>query len=689
MSKDLLVEIGVEEIPAGQLKAASEQFAAGIKKALDDAKIEAGALEIFATPRRIGVLFKSVSEGQKESAVEMMGPPKRIAYDGEGKPTQAALGFAKTNGVDISEVKIKTLPKGEYLCVMKVEKGRKTEELLPEMITRQIAAINWAKTMKWSGDARFVRPIRSLLCLFGRNPVKVEYSDVVSSNKVFGHRILSPNPAVVSEPGKYKDILKELSVTASFEERKAQVLEEVKNALAGVPGRALLDEDLVEEITNLVEIPSGILGTFDKKYLELPGELLIEVMKKNQKYFPVLDSSGKLLPYFVCIRNGSKLHNEIVKEGNERVLRARFEDAAFFFNEDKKTRLCDRVVKLKNVVFQVELGSLHEKIERLKALYGKTAASFPGSNATKVNRALELCKTDLVTDMIREFPELQGIMGREYAKVDGEDAEVSSAIAEHYLPKFSGDALPQTVTGRVLSLLDRIDTISGCFAIGLVPTGSQDPYGLRRSTLGVIAQILRFNLALSVKELVLFSLETYAGKVKGDSLKIQNDILEFFKGRMDVILREKGLRYDIVNAVLATDCSNISEAFKRAEVLDGLAKAEGFNNTMVTFSRVINIIPKGGKFSAARSELFKDASEKSLFEAAKGIEKEFEGLLSVSKFSEAFKLLTGLTGKIDGFFTGVMVMDKDPEIKENRLALLALISAMFLKLGDFSKINTK
>ncbi len=687
--KDLLVEIGVEEIPAGQLKGASEQFAAGIKKSLDDAKIETGAVEIFATPRRIGVLFLSVSEGQKESASEVMGPPKRIAYDAEGKPTQAALGFAKTNGVEVADIKFKILPKGEYLFIIKVEKGRKTEVILPEIISRQIAAINWAKAMKWSGDSRFVRPVRSLLCLFGKEVLRVEYSDVVSSNKVFGHRILSPKPEAISDPAKYKDILKKLSVTASFEERKEQVLEEVKNALSGIPGRALLDEDLVEEITNLVEFPSGILGTFDKKYLELPGELLIEVMKKNQKYFPVLDSSGRLLPYFICIRNGSKLHNEIVKEGNERVLRARFEDAAFFFNEDKKTRLGDRIVKLKNVVFQVELGSLYEKIERIKALYAKASASFPGSNVVKINRALELCKTDLVTDMIREFPELQGIMGREYAKVDGEDAEVAAAIAEHYLPKFSGDALPQTVTGRVLSILDRIDTISGCFAIGLVPTGSQDPYGLRRSTLGVINQILKFNLDLSVKELVHFSLETYGGKVKGGEGKIQGDILEFFKGRMDVILREKGLRYDLVNAVLATDCSNISEAFKRAEVLDGLAKADGFSNTIVTFSRVINIIPKEGKPSAVRPELFKDASEKALFESAKGIEKEFGALLSVLKFSEAFTLLNGLTGKIDGFFTGVMVMDKDPVIKENRLALLAFISAMFLKLGDFSKINTK
>ncbi len=687
--KDLLVEIGVEEIPAGQLKGASEQFAAGIVKSLADARIDTGAVEIFATPRRIGLLIKAVSEGQQEFEAEVMGPPKRIAYDAAGKPTQAALGFAKTNGVNISEVTFKVLPKGEYLCILKVEKGQKTEVLLPGIIAKQISAINWAKTMKWHGDARFVRPVRSLLCLLGKKVLSVEYADVLSSNKVFGHRILSPNPVSVSETGKYKDLLRKLSVTASYEERKGQVLEEVNKALAGIPGRALLDEELVEEITNLVEFPSGILGAFDKKYLDLPGELLIEVMKKNQKYFPVLDSSGRLLPYFICIRNGSKTHNEIVKEGNERVLRARFEDAAFFFNEDKKTRLGDRVVKLKNVVFQVELGSLYEKIERIKALYAKSAASFPGSAAVKVNRALELCKADLVTDMIREFPELQGIMGREYAKVDGEDSEVAAAIAEHYLPKFSGDALPQTVTGRVISILDRIDTISGCFAIGLVPTGSQDPYGLRRSTLGVINEILKFNMGLSVKELVSASLETYGSKVKGYAGKISGDILEFFKGRMDVILREKGLRYDLVNAVLATDCSNITEAFKRAEILDSLAKSEGFSNTIVTFSRVINIIPKEGKLSTVKADLLKDDSEKKLFESALASGKEFEVLTVGGKYAEAFALLTKLTPAIDAFFTGVMVMDKDPEVKANRLALLALISSMFLQLGDFSKINTK
>ena len=689
MSKDLLIEVGVEEIPAKQLLGASEQFANGVKKALETARIGFQNCEIFATPRRIGFLLSAVDDGQKEQECEVVGPPKRVAYDAEGNPTPAALGFAKTNGVEVSELKVKVLPKGEYLCVTKKETGIKTEKLLPEIIKQQIAAVNWQKTMKWAQEGRFVRPIRSLLVLFGKKIVKTSYSDVVSGNKSYGHRTLSPKPVTVTDPLKFKALMKKHFVLLSYAERRELTLKEVASAMKGVKGKALLDEGLVEEITNLVEYPSAILGKFDTKYLDLPEEVLVEVMKKNQKYFPVLDEAGKLLPCFVCVRNGAKLHNNIVKEGNERVLRARFEDASFFFNEDKNTRLGDRVEKLKNVVFQVELGSVYEKILRMSMVYDRAKPSFADTDGNKVKRALTLCKADLVTDMIKEFPELQGIMGREYAKLDGEDAETAVAIAEHYLPKFSGDKVPATSTGTVVSILDKIDTITGCFAIGLVPTGSQDPYGLRRSTLGIVSIILQRKLDVSIKDLIKFSLESYGSKVKADSVKVQNDILEFFKGRLQVLLNEKGIRYDVINAVLGTDCSNVLDAFARAEVLNEISKETSFNKVMVTFSRVINILPKGDKQPHVVPELFKEDAEKALYDFVKSREKTFYALIEEKKYAEAFKITTEFMASIDNMFDKVMIMDKEPSIKSNRLALIAYIGAMFLEIGDFSKITSK
>ncbi|MEI7904448.1 MAG: glycine--tRNA ligase subunit beta [Candidatus Firestonebacteria bacterium] len=689
MSKDLLIELGVEEIPAKQLLGASEQFAEGVKKALTTARIAFKKCEVFATPRRLGLLFSGVDEGQQEQEREVVGPPKRVAYDAEGKPTQAALGFAKTNNAEVSELTIKVLPKGEYICVVRKEKGIKTEKLLPELISRQIAAINWQKTMKWAEEGRFVRPIRSLLLLFGRKTVKTVFSDVVSGNISYGHRTLSPRAVIVTEPSKFKAQMKKHFVLLSYAERRELTLKEVASAMKGVPGKVLLDEELVEEITNLVEYPSALLGKFDTKYLAVPEEVLIEVMKKNQKYFPVLDETGKLLPYFVCVRNGSKLHNNIVKEGNERVLRARFEDAAFFFNEDKKTRLSDRIEKLKNVVFQVELGSVYEKIQRMSAVYDRAEPSFKGTESARVKRALSLCKADLVTDMIREFPELQGVMGREYAKLDGEDSETASAIAELYLPKFSGDSVPSTATGSVVSILDKLDTLTGCFAIGLIPTGSQDPYGLRRNTLGVVSIVLQRKLDLSLKDLVKFSLESYGAKVKADAAKVQKDILEFFKARMQVLLAEKGIRYDIVNAVLGTDCSNILDTFARAGILNELAKEASFNKVIVTFSRVINILPKEGSYAGINTGLFKEEAEKTLYDFVKSREKTFYSLIENKKYAEAFKITAEFLPVIDNLFDRIMIMDKDPAIKENRLALLNYIGAMFLEVGDYSKIMTK
>ncbi|MFH1075174.1 MAG: glycine--tRNA ligase subunit beta [Candidatus Firestonebacteria bacterium] len=692
MSKDLLLEIGAEEIPASYIASAMQQLEYNIVKLFSENKIKIeGSVAGYSTPRRFALLVKGVSEIQEDLALELLGPPKKAAFDAEGKPTQAGLGFAKTQGREVKDLIIKSTPKGDYLCAQKLIKGKKTKEVLPELMKKLVLSLNWAKSMRWHDEVRFPRPIRSLLCLYGKDTIKFTVSDVVSSNKTCGHRVLSPESAVVADPSKYLSVLRKKSVIADFDERKNEIIKQVETLASKAGGRAGISPVILEENVNTVEYPTAMLGKFDEKYLALPKELLLQVIEKTQKYFSVWDAKKeKILPFFIAVKNGKDNAVSVIIDGNARVLKARFEDAEFFFNEDKKTTLESKLPKLKTVSFQDKLGTMFDKTERLVKFANEAKKFLKLPDFDDIKKACELSKIDLNTGMVREFTELQGVMGREYALADGVKKEVAMAISEHYLPRFPGDELPKTETGTVLAILDKTDTIVGCFSLGLIPTGSQDPYGLRRSALGVISIIVNKKIKMRLEELINASLDIYSDKVNVHKGKVLNEILEFVKGRMENLLLDKGIRYDVVNAVLASEFDNITLTFKRANELNSLSKEPDFNKAITTFSRVINIISKSGKGTALSGEanpnLFKEEAEKDLYRAIEARKLDFTRMIENADYISSFKVLKELMPYIDAFFEKVMVMDKDNAVKDNRITLLTRLNFMFKKIGDFSKI---
>ncbi len=694
MSKELLLEIGVEEIPASYIAPAMKQLSSNLTALFAENKITAESITPYSTPRRFALLLRGVSELQEDIASEVMGPSKKAAFNAAGKPTQAALGFARSQSVEAGELKIAATAKGEYVSVKKLVKGREVKKVLPELMVKLIASLNWPKSMRWYDDFRFPRPIRSLLCLFGTETIVFTVSDVTASNKTYGHRTLSPEGTVVPEPAKYISILREKSVLADFEERKTGLLEQLAALAKKTGGVAGVEAVILEENVNTVEYPTAMLGRFEEKYLALPRELLLQVIEKTQKYFSVWNKDKtKLLPYFIAVKNGRATALETIIDGNARVLKARFEDAEFFFNEDKNTTLLSKRAKLQTVSFQDRLGSMLAKSERMVKLANEAKQYLKLSDYADIKLAAELAKIDLTTGMVKEFTELQGIMGREYALNDGIKKEVALAISEHYLPRFPGDALPVTETGMAVAILDKIDIIAGCFSIGLVPTGSQDPYGLRRNALGIINIILNKNINVYLEELLNASLDTYSEQVSFNKGKVLNELMLFLKGRMEGLLLEKKFRYDVVNAVLERDYDNIALTFKKAEVLNDISKEAGFNKVITTFSRVINIIPKhehsSGDFEDANPHLFKTREEKALNEAVEKRKLDFLKAVENRDYAFAFEILKELMPAIDAFFEKVMVMDKDEAIKNNRITLLKHLNLMFLKIADFSKIVTQ
>ncbi|MFH1825440.1 MAG: glycine--tRNA ligase subunit beta [Candidatus Firestonebacteria bacterium] len=682
MSNDLLLEIGVEELPASWILPALEQLKVHSKVLFEKQRIRYKDCRVFGTPRRLGIFLFGVDEKQEEKIIEIIGPPRKVAFDNLNNPTNVAIKFAEGHKVNVSDLKIKKIPKGEYVYIIKTEGGHKTEKILPGLLKELISSWSWQKSMRWESDFRFARPIRWILALFGDSVIKFNIADVTSGNKSYGHKILKTKPIVIKNISKFETVLRKNFVILDYEERKNLVLEQVFKIASRIKGIPHMNERLIEEVANTIEYPNAILGKYDNKYLDLPEEVLIEVMEKNQKYFPVINKDNKLLPYFIFVENGIGQYHHTVREGNERVLKARFKDGEFFFKEDKKTTLHSKVDKLKLVVFQEELGSVYDKIQRLTMLSEKVKEIFKLSNLDKVKRAIYLCKADLVTDVVKEFPGLQGIIGREYALIDGEPEEVANAICEHYL-------LPKSTIGLVLSILDKIDTIVGCFSVGLIPTGSQDQYGLRRDALGIINVIFKNNIDIKLKEIIDNSFDTYSNKLKVDKEKVSFDILEFFKGRMQSILLERNIRYDIVNAVLNVNFDNIYLTFIRAEILNNISKRDDFNKIITVFSRVMNILPKSLGFKEIKENLFREEIEKELFTMVKSNENKFLNLIDKKEFDKAFDIISSFSPHIDRFFDKVLVMDKNNDIRNNRLSLLQYINSMFTKIADFSKIVIK
>jgi glycyl-tRNA synthetase beta chain len=689
MCKELLLEIGTEEIPAAFLPKAQEDMAELMLKALSDRRIRHGEIKTMATPRRLCLFVADVADEQENQIIEKMGPAKRVAFDENGKPSKALIGFAKGQGLDVSELQTLSTEKGEYVCARKHVAGQATITMLPDILTKLISSISFRKSMRWSDlQFRFARPIHWILALFGGEVVSFTIENVAAGNQTFGHRFMSPGAVSVSHFQEYLEKLRQNYVMVDPEERRKVILEEADKAAAAVSGKILKNDELLETVTYLVEYPTAICGSFDREYLKIPKEVLITSMMSHQKYFPVIDEKGTLLPYFVTIANTAARIPSVVARGNEKVIRARLSDARFFFEEDQKISLEKRVEDLKKVVFHTLLGTSYEKVMHFRALADFIADQVNPALKPMVDRAAYLAKADLDTQMVGEFSELQGIMGREYALIAGENPVVAKAIYEHYLPVAAGGQLPETDEGAIVSIADKMDTIVCFFGVNLIPTGTADPYALRRQALGIINIILDKKYALQLNEIINKSLDILGDKIKRGAAQVKSDVLEFFKGRFENQLIAQGHPYDVVDAVLVSGVSDIVKALRKIEAMEAFKTHVDFAPLAIAFKRASNIL-KNFSGGAVVPALFETDAEKSLYETYLGIYEQAVSHIQKDDYHSALVVMARLRKPVDTFFDSVLVMAEDDRIRVNRLSLLWEITSLFNRIADFSKVVTE
>jgi glycyl-tRNA synthetase beta chain len=687
MAKEIFLEIGTEEIPAGFLPKAMADLERMIRKELDAARLEFAEIKTFATPRRLALAVCDVAEDQPTLRTEAIGPARQIAYDADGNPTKAAIGFARGQKVNVAELKLVETDKGEYLFIEKEEPGRPTTELLTGILQRMVAGLTFKKSMRWGTlDVRFARPMHWIVALYGGEVVPFTHGNLTSGNKSRGHRFMAPDEFAVTGLADWLEGCRKHFVTADHNERKATIREQVEATARAEGGTAAVDERLLEEVTYLVEDPTPLCGTFEEKYLQLPRELLVTSMREHQRYFTVEDNQGKLLNKFITISNTRPEDEQVVIKGNERVIRPRLDDAMFFWVEDQKVKLESNLESLKQVIYQAKLGSSFEKIERFTQIAKSLAESFEPTAVALTERAAQLAKCDLETKMVYEFPELQGIMGREYSRIEGEDQRVSTAIFEHYLPTEAGGTLPSDNLGAFVSIADKIDTICGCFGVGLIPTGSADPYALRRSAIGVLNIILDRGYQISIPQLVEQSLGLLEAKMTRPRAEVQANVVEFIRLRLVNMLTGRDFTTDIVDAVLSARFDDPSDAVARVEALAALKGATDFEPLAVAFKRVGNII-KGGVDAAVLPELFEVDCEGALASAVEATRQTVADQVSKGDYSAALQTIAGLREPVDAFFDGVMVMAEDDKIKTNRLALLTQVASLFADIADFTRIS--
>lgn len=683
MSKTLLLEIGTEEVPAHVMPGILSQLKENAAKTFEELRIEYKNIKTLGTPRRSALLVEGLAEQQADLSKENRGPAVNIAFDADGKPTKAAQGFARGQGVKPEEL----VTKDGYVYAMVHEKGGQTVDLLGETLKGLVDGLNFPNNMHWADlDYKFIRPLRWLVALYGQDVIDFEVANVKSGRTSRGHRFLSEGDFEIANADDYIEACRKASIIVDQNERCEMIRQQIAEVAAANGGQAEVNEDLLEEVLYLVEYPTALCGKFDEKYLALPAEAVITPMRDHQRYFPVL-KDGQLLPLFITIRNGGKEHLETVQHGNERVLRARLEDAQFFFDEDRKKTLEQHGEKLKTVVFQDGLGTIYDKALRLEVLAGYIADAIGANEQDKKDavRAAKLAKADLVTGMVTEFTELQGVMGREYALLDGETKAVAQAIDEHYMPRFAGDSQPASVAGRIVSLADKIDTIVGTFSRGLIPTGSQDPFALRRQALGIVNMLKEAQYHISLSQLVAKAMELLKIADAGQQAKLQNDVADFMKLRLKNVLADAGIRYDVVDAVFVT-VDDIYGVFLRANAVHEAVKQD-MEKTIQAFVRTGNIARKAEDVQVAvEADLLAEQVEKDLCKAYEAAAAKVEKEIAAQDYAGAIATLSQLAAPIDTFFDGVMVMDKDEKIKNNRLGLLKLVDNLVCQVADFSKI---
>jgi glycyl-tRNA synthetase beta chain len=688
--RDFLVEIGTEELPPKSLLDLAQAFADGVAKGLDSAGISHKAVERFATPRRLAVRVRRLDERQPDRAIERRGPPLKAAFDAQGAPTQAALAFARSCGVDVTALERQETPKGAWLVHRGVEPGARTTDLLPGIVQAALDALPVAKRMRWGdGEAEFVRPVHWVLMIYGRDWVPCTILGVPASNVTFGHRFMAPRALRISSPAAYVQTLHRRGrVLADIHERRETIRQGVAAAATQAGGEAVIEEALLDEVTALVEWPVALAGRFDERFLELPPEVPIATMQDHQRYFPVRDAQGRLMPLFITVSNIESRDPAQVVAGNERVVRPRLSDAAFFWTTDRQLRLDARCEALKRVTFQTQLGSLHDKVERVRILAKRLAGSI-GGDAALADRAAQLSKCDLLTSMVGEFPELQGLMGRYYARHDGEPEEVCEALREQYLPRFSGDELPQTRPGMAVSIADKLDTIAGIFATGQKPTGTRDPFGLRRAALGLLRTVLEHRLDLDLRDLIALALESLPFPAPQATAEA---VYDYVFERLRAYYVEGGGAHPVTpemfDAVFATRPGSPLDFDQRLTALGAFLRLPDAQSLAAANKRIANILrkaiePVGESFEVAQ---LIDPVELILGEQVAAVARKVEPMFQRREYTEALRTLAILRPAVDAFFDSVMVMTDDPSLRANRLGLLRRMQGLFLRAADLSRL---
>ena len=693
MVKHAIFEIGTEEIPASYITPALSQMTQKAGQFLSGHGLAFGEIKTYATPRRLALLIESVAEKSEDRVDEMLGPAVKVGRDAQGNFTMAAKGFAARHGIEAEKLKTKQTDKGDYFVVQKKTPGEKAEKLLKTMFDQILAGLSFPKAMQWEPSGfRFARPLRTVVALYGEKALKVSVAGVKAGNWTHGIHTLTRKKIIIHSAERYLTTLRNNCILADPAERKATVKKALDTSVRRLKATVPDDDALLEEVTNLIEHPVAIAGRFDEKYLALPQEILITCMKKKQKYFPVYSEAGLLSNNFIGIRNGVSENQEIVREGYERVLAARLADAEFFFAQDTRTPLERKIPKLSGVLLHEKLGSIGDKVERIKAgalaINEKLPAPVDGG---RLQKAAGLCKADLVTEMVFEYPELQGVVGRLYAQKEGQPADVADAIEQHYWPVTADGALPGRQMGVILSLADKIDTLIADFAIGLIPTGSADPYGLRRAAIGVLRILREKNLPLSLRALVTGALGLLPANISSNKAAAEQ-LLEFLRQRMENIFISEGFRVDEVRAVTAAGADDVIDVARRLDALRAIRKLPEFEPLAGAFKRAANLLKQAQKMQiavpdAVSSESLSEEAEKGLYGAVRQMESDIRKFQEQGEYPAALQKMVSLKPVVDGFFEKIMVMSDDAVQRANRLALLKYTAALFSRILDFSLLQ--
>ncbi len=687
MVSDCLVEIGTEELPPAALQTLADGFAALVREALAEAGLEPGDVDVFATPRRLALLLRGVPPRQPDRVVEKRGPALAAAFDDSGEPTRAAAGFAASCGVEVDALERRETDKGGWLYFVTTEAGKTLAELLPEIVSGALARLPIPRRMRWGERSdEFVRPVKWFVLMIDDAVVEAECFGLASTNRTRGHRFHAPGEIEIARAADYESLLRSQGlVIARFDERRETIRTQVERAAARLGGRAEIDPALLAEVTALVEYPVAVCGQFDAGFLELPPEVLVTTMQDNQKYFALFDADGALLPHFIAIANIDSKQPEVVAAGNERVIRPRFADAGFFFAQDRRLGLDAMRIRLDDVVFQEKLGSLGERSGRITRL-AKYVASQTGAEQDLVRRAAELCKADLMSDMVGEFPKLQGVIGRYYAAFEQEDSAVCAAIEQHYWPRFAGDRLPEGDVAEAIALADRLDLLIGIFGIGARPGGDKDPFGLRRAALGIVRILIEGELALDLYDLGRAALDGYFKKIEADG--VIDAVVEYVFDRLRGYYQEQGIAYDRIDAVTCARSGNLFDCDRRIRAVDEFQRHEAAPALAAANKRIGNILKQQNPAGLeVDPKLFDAEAEIRLREQLVALEPEVADHFARAEYLAGLERLAELRPAVDRFFDEVMVMVDDEALRNNRLALLAQLMQCFRQVADFSKIQ--